>query len=70
MYLGAAALLWLVRAWKIGDLEHKAAMAQVNKARLDPGTEGLTEEQDQDAMTPARIVKTTFMKRLFMWQRV
>lgn len=27
MYLGAAASLWAVRAWKIGELEEKAAAA-------------------------------------------
>ena len=25
MYIGAAVSLWMVRAWKIGDLEEKAA---------------------------------------------
>jgi hypothetical protein len=36
MYIGAALSLWMVRAWKIGELEEKAAI----EGRNEDGTEG------------------------------
>ncbi|KAF2691373.1 MFS general substrate transporter [Lentithecium fluviatile CBS 122367] len=69
MYLGAAALLWLVRAWKIGELEEKAAMARVDEARVDPVTEGIVGNPDQHASVRGKG-KSSFAKRLFMWHIV
>jgi len=70
MYVGAAVLLWLVRAWKIGDLEEKAAMARADEARVDPVTEGITGPGGQEASATAKVEKTAFVKRMFMWRRV
>jgi hypothetical protein len=58
MYLGAAVLLWLVRAWKIGDLERKAT----DDGRVNRVNEGETRQEDH--------VQTTFLKRVFMVRRV
>ncbi|CAI6249577.1 unnamed protein product [Periconia digitata] len=52
MYLGAAAVLWLVRAWKIGELEKE----KIAKARSNSG--------DADHMTG--VLELGFVKRLFM----
>jgi hypothetical protein len=67
MYLGAAALLWLVRAWKIGELEEKAMM---DAARLELGTDGVLEGQNGNSTMATKVGRSAFTKRLFMWQRV
>jgi hypothetical protein len=59
MYLGAAVLLWLVRAWKIGDLERKAA----KDARVNRKNEGETRQEEH-------VQTSTFAKRVFMVRRV
>lgn len=65
MYIGAAACLWLVRTWKIGDIERRAAMLHTDPRHTDP----LAPEEGEPA--PAEEVKIKpFMKRLFVWQRV
>jgi hypothetical protein len=71
MYLGAAVLLWLVRAWKIGDLEEKAAAAALTgTARVEPVTEGITAQGGLEVLASAKVEKTAFVKRIFKWQRV
>jgi hypothetical protein len=65
MYLGAAVLLWLVRAWKIGDLEEKAAMA-----RRGTVAEGIFGQDERNASAAGKVEKSAFIKRVFMWQRV
>lgn len=70
MYLGAAVLLWLVRAWKIGELEEKAAAEQADARRIDPVSEGIIGNQDDNAPTTGSSSKTSFAKRLVMWRRV
>jgi hypothetical protein len=67
MYIGAAAFMWLVRAWKIGDLEGKAAMAEkrVSDAQIDSGVMlGDVAEEN----VPYK--KTGLVKRLFTWQKL
>jgi hypothetical protein len=54
MYIGAAVCLWLVRAWKIGELEEKESAAVRN-------------EVDDVARS---IQKSPFVKRVFMWRKV
>ena len=71
MYVGAAACMWLVRAWKIGDLEEKAAMAErtVSDAQIDA-------QIDSGVMLVDMIrenvpyKKTGLVKRLFTWQKL
>lgn len=70
MYLGAAVLLWLVRAWKIGELEEVAAKAQVDERQVDPVTEGIIGDQADGAPVSGEVRKTSFARRLFMWRRV
>ena len=57
MYIGAAVFLWLVRAWKIGDLEEKAAAAGKSESNAATGDQGT-------------LYKTPFIKRMLMWQKV
>lgn len=67
MYVGAAACMWLVRAWKIGDLEEKAAMAErkISDAQIDSGVM-LGDMVGENV--PYK--KTGLVKRLFTWQKL
>ncbi|KAF1974946.1 MFS general substrate transporter [Bimuria novae-zelandiae CBS 107.79] len=60
MYLGAAGILWLVRAWKIGELEEKEAKVQ---------TTGAIAGQDVEETSPISL-KTPFLRRTVMWRKV
>ena len=54
MYIGAAVFLWLVRTWKIGEMqENEAASGK---------TEGVP--------VAGSIQKSPFINRLFMWRKV
>ncbi len=66
MYIGAAVMLWLVRAWKIGDMEEKAAIAGKSAEEVDP----VAAASQSSAGVPEGFGKTPFLKRLVMWQRV
>jgi hypothetical protein len=57
MYIGAAVCLWLVRTWKIGDLERKAAASAQIPSR-------------GQHHVPGNVKMTPFVNRLFVWQRV
>lgn len=65
MYVGAAVCLWLVRAWKVGDLERNAAILQAGSRSVDPMAVGMDE-------ATATVDKKTspFLERLFVWQKV
>ncbi|KAF2018879.1 MFS general substrate transporter [Aaosphaeria arxii CBS 175.79] len=73
MYVGAAGFLWLVRAWKMGELERQAAILGRRGSNMDPltvaaehrpsGGEGGREVGGDVKITP-------FVTRLFKWQRV
>ncbi|KAK3203864.1 hypothetical protein GRF29_106g855238 [Pseudopithomyces chartarum] len=70
MYLGAACILWLVRAWKIGELEEKEANLRTEglirpKAGVDEGIGAQTTGQSS-----AILSKSSFVKRMIMWRRV
>jgi hypothetical protein len=64
MYIGAAGLLWLVRTWKIGDLERKAAMKSAGVGHVDGVAAAHGGSSSQD------VKVTPFLKRLFAWQKV
>jgi hypothetical protein len=57
MYIGAAASLWMVRAWKIGELEKQAA--------IDGKADG-----DASRTAPDGFKRSTFAKRLIAWRKV
>lgn len=69
MYLGAAAFLWLVRAWKIGELE-MAAMARAEGAPVDRTGEATAGLDEKPTPAAAEVKKSPFLRRLLMWQRV
>ena len=66
MYIGAACMLWGVRAWKIGDVEEKAAMAGKSASEVDP----VAVNSQASGGVPEGFKKSPFVKRLLMWQRV
>jgi hypothetical protein len=57
MYIGAALSLWMVRAWKIGEMEEKAAI------------EGKS-EGGQIGVAPEGFKRSAFIKRMIMLRRV
>ncbi|KAF2496159.1 hypothetical protein BU16DRAFT_560993 [Lophium mytilinum] len=64
MYIGAAFFLWLVRAWKIGELEKEDAVDAT------PQTGGpLTEKPAGEEATASDAVQSSFVKRMFMWRK-
>jgi hypothetical protein len=64
MYIGAAVCLWLVRAWKIGEIEEKEA------ANSKKGTNAVAAGIGKVREMPEGIQKSPFMKRMFMWRKV
>lgn len=67
MYIGAAGCMWLVRAWKIGDLEEKAAMAQETRSGAQIDSRVMVGEQMDERV---EYKKTGLVKRLFTWQKL
>lgn len=68
MYVAAAICLWLLRAWKIGDMEHMAA----SEAKDVNGTRNGDSKGLQDVV-PEKIMhrrKSSILKRLFVWKKV
>jgi hypothetical protein len=67
MYIGAAGFLWLVRTWKVADLERKAAAKQTSSRRVDPlaGAVG-----GEELSGPVDAKTLSFTRRLFVWQKV
>jgi hypothetical protein len=61
MYIGAAACLWFVRAWKIGDVERESAMKRKETETGEP-------IGDADASGDVKI--TPFLRRMVMWRKV
>ena len=54
MYIGAASSLWMVRAWKIGNLEEQTAgKGKTNNAGATDG-----------------FKRSSFVKRMAMWRKV
>jgi hypothetical protein len=54
MYIGAAVFLWLVRTWKIGEMEENEVVKGKNEGLPVAGS----------------IRKSPFVKRMFMWRKV
>lgn len=63
MYIGAAVFLWLVRAWKIGQLEEEAAVAGKSESEVDP-------VETVEGAVPAGFKRSAFVKRMVMWRKV
>ncbi|OAG12975.1 MFS general substrate transporter [Paraphaeosphaeria sporulosa] len=64
MYLGAAIILWLVRAWKIGEEEE-------NEAKVGSGVVvSPVPRADSDGHLSGILAKSPFLKRLIMWRKV
>ncbi|OCL05105.1 MFS general substrate transporter [Glonium stellatum] len=69
MYFGAAIFMWLVRAWKLGELESKAVVMHTSPDKLDPVTE--TPSQGAGNGHYENVLgKTSFLRRLFKPGRV
>ncbi|KAH9865393.1 hypothetical protein J1614_008976 [Plenodomus biglobosus] len=66
MYVAAAVLLWLVRTWKIGELEEVAAAAGKAGGDVDAVASGTA----STSMPVVGFKKSGFMKRVFMWRKV
>ncbi|KAF2276202.1 MFS general substrate transporter [Westerdykella ornata] len=66
MYIGAAGFLWLVRAWKIGQVERQAALLHVSPTSVDPTAPAVSAE---DGKGPVGQL-TPFLRRLVKWERV
>ncbi|KAF1833561.1 MFS general substrate transporter [Decorospora gaudefroyi] len=64
MYIGAAVFLWLVRAWKIGEMEARAAAAGKSESEIEPVA---AETADGSATS---FQKSPFVKRMFKWEKV
>lgn len=69
MYIAASICLWVLRAWKIGDIEQIAAKQgkkpeEVSAISADPSTMAHTTTFEMDAM------KSSIAKRLFQWRKV
>lgn len=63
MYLGAAVFLWLVRAWKIGEMEKTAAVEAKHTSEVDlPGS--------RSDSVPVGFERSPFVKRLVVWRKV
>ncbi|KAI8941390.1 hypothetical protein NX059_002613 [Plenodomus lindquistii] len=66
MYVGAAAFLWLVRTWKIGEQEEVAAAAEKAESNVDPVVSATIDM----SVSAIGFEKSSFVKRMFMWQKV
>lgn len=67
MYIGAAVFLWLLRAWKIGEMEQLAAEKNGSEDSADPIPEHAAEPV---AHENNRAIKSNFLKRMVMLKRV
>ena len=69
MYMAAAACLWLLKAWKIGELERLAEIEDIPAGALSPTTNaedaGVSGEEESRAKP-----RTSFIKRLLIWRKV
>jgi len=65
MYIAAAACLWFLKAWKVGQLESIAEAEKRAPGAVDPveACDAPAEEQHGRARTP-------FLKRMLIWRKV
>lgn len=66
MYIAAACVLWLVRTWKIGEIEERAAAAGKASSEVDVVADGDQSRGD----VPGDFQRSPFVKRLFVWAKV
>jgi hypothetical protein len=62
MYIGAAFFMWVIRAWKLGEMEMEDALDASQKS-------GILEKPSGET-APRRAVKSSSLKRMFMWRKV
>ena len=67
MYIAGAVCLWLLKAWKVGDLERKATIEQRSKGNLDLSKTRKEEAVDEEEQ---KRTKSSFLKRLVVWKKV
>ena len=68
MYVAAAVCMWVLRAWKIGQIEQIAAEQEkrpedINAASSEPMGDGAIS-------LAAKRYKSGVLKRLFIWKKV
>lgn len=66
MYIGAAVCLWLVRTWKIGEMEEIAAAAGKAEADVSP----VAYSNVEASSAPVDFKRSSFVKRMFVWIKV
>ena len=69
MYVAAALCMWLLRAWKIGEIEEIAAVEEKPPGDID----ALHAEPTQLRRTASRksgFKRSSILKRLFVWKKV
>ncbi|KAI9710989.1 MAG: hypothetical protein M1820_002427 [Bogoriella megaspora] len=67
MYLAAAFCGWLLRTWKIGEMEMIAAKKGEQVDSVDAVADSPTAG---DGLAPGPIPTSNFVKRMFMWKKV
>ncbi|KAF1840712.1 MFS general substrate transporter [Cucurbitaria berberidis CBS 394.84] len=68
MYIGAAVFLWLVRAWKLGEIEEIAAA--IGKSAGEVDLMAGSSPSETPSIAPASFRKSPFVRRMFMWRKV
>ena len=66
--MGAALFMWLLRAWKIGQLE--AAAWQKEDENQDISSSDTASPEARTDVTRAPFKKSSLIKRMFMWKKV
>jgi hypothetical protein len=66
MYLGGSVCIWLVRAWKIGEIEEEAAATGKSVGDVDP----LTVHNATEEKLSVSFKRSPFVKRMLMWKKV
>lgn len=69
MYVGAASCIWLLRAWKVGQLERIALEQEKTPTEVDV----LSTEPAEGLKTPSErslVVRSSIARRLIAWKKV
>ncbi|KAL1637617.1 hypothetical protein SLS58_009290 [Diplodia intermedia] len=67
MYIGAAVFMWLLRAWKIGEMEQLAAEKSESEGGVNPVSEPAVGTETHGI---GRAAKSNLLKRMVMLKRV
>ena len=70
MYLVAAFCLWLLKAWKIGEIERAAAIEEKRPGVVDSLQAAPSRNHTEMPLAERRVQTSSFTRRLFMWKRV